>query len=190
MLAFKYRMFAPPGGRWFYTVPETGRYFETPSCFDQLVSEVRRHYAVNNLAIPANLEALIEDHICNNVIYGFCCGEDPRDPDDMPPTYFEITAAMERFFRGKKYEYATAEVARKRAETCMVCPMNSLALCTNCTGLKSTARRFVGGRRLDAEMRLGVCRRIRVPTNALVHVNFTATTTRPLPENCWLVPRK
>jgi len=187
MQALKYKMYAPPGGKWFYLVPETGRYFETSQNMNELLGKVVRHYGVNKLAVPANLQDLVEDYICRNIPFGACTGDDPRKPEDMPPTFYEVTEKLEKMFRGHRYEYVGAVEAKNRAGVCMQCPKNGHGMCTSCNRLQETARRFVGGRSLPEDKKLGVCLVLRVPANCLVHVRLAHTDLYGLtfPADCW-----
>lgn len=187
MMTARYRGFyVPYGGRWHYLVPETGRYFESKMGMYDLVGQIQRHYEVNKMPAPENLEALIEDHICMHSPVGSCLGPDPRNPADVPPTYFEVVRDMETFFRGKPRPLASVRAADLRATICVRCKENSLGFCLSCTGLRSLASRFVGNRTLPQDNFLGVCKRARMPCNALVHLVEPPGGLTP-PANCWIV---
>lgn len=186
MLSFKYQNFSPPGGRWFYTVPETGLYLESALGMHDLLGRIEQHYAAIKKPVPESLQLLVEDHICLRVAAGFCCGKDPRSKDQQPPTFFEIIGNMETFFRGKAPSYVAHREADIRATTCTRCENNSLAMCTSCNGMRQQATQFVSGRKLPQDAFLGVCTKIRIPCNALVHV-AEPPGAEGLPGHCWIV---
>ena len=182
MLTLRYPMYAPPGGRWFYEVPETGRSFDADSK-REVVRTVTQHYVVNKLPVPSDLDARIEDYLCRHIAYGACQGDDPRDPADRPISYFEVVSATEALFRGRAHTHVSPREAEARAGRCRVCKMHSVGMCTSCNQLQATARAFVGGRSLPCDNMLGVCRVFRVPVNGLVYVRDA--TAAKLPPNCW-----
>lgn len=187
MMSFRYKMYAPPGGKWFYTVPETGKYFESRQNMSDCEAQVLRHYAVNKLTPPENLSALIENHICLHVTPGFCLGPDPRSKSEIPPTFFEIVQKLEQFFREKRRALVSTREADQRATTCARCPENSLAFCMSCSGLRGRARSFVAGRSLAQDNYLGVCKKTRLPCGALVHL-VEPPPAESAPANCWIKP--
>jgi len=188
MLAMRNPMFAPPGGKWFYLVPETGYYVESPQGKQTVFDRVVRHYVANGIPVPENLDALIEDYVCRNVVYGACIGEDPRAPGDRPLTYFEVVEALEKFFRGRDRQLVEPREAEQRGLVCIKCPMHSLGMCTSCNELRQQTRRFVKNRALLLDNQLGICRVMRIPTNGLIHVaEFDSKLT--FPENCWVTPK-
>lgn len=187
LLTFQYRQFAPPGGKWFYRVPETGRFLESLTSLSDLLTIVTRHYQVNNLKVPPNLQALVEHYICINVTPGFCSGPDPRVPSQFPISVFEISEATEKMFRGKGVGPVGMADAIRRAGVCRACPSHSLGICTSCNQLQTMARRLVRGRPLTMDRHLGVCKEFRVPVNGLVQVSEVSLPKNPLPPTCWVV---
>ena len=54
-----------PIGGFNYDDPETGKVIVTQGNFDKLVSEVKAWHAANNIKSPPELEAMIENQICD-----------------------------------------------------------------------------------------------------------------------------
>ena len=187
LLRFQYTQFAPPGGRWFYTVPETGRHLESLSSLRELESIVRQHYKINSMVPPEDLGAQIENFICLSVAPGFCEGKDPRVPGQAPLTVFEISAETEKLFRGKTWALVAPPTADRRVEICRACPEHSLGICTSCNQLQQMARRLVHGRALSKDRMLGVCKIYRTPINGLVQVSEPPVPLATRPSNCWAV---
>jgi hypothetical protein len=182
---FRRPRFAPPGGAWFYQVKETGLVFESHQGFDDLEFQVRRHLKSNNLPVPENLRAVIEDALCRHMPKGVCFGDDDRPMHEIVPTFFEASAAMEAFFRGKAIPHCTLQEAEDRIRSCIGCKCNNLRLCTSCDGLKARAKAFVNDRSTKFDAHAGVCMVHRIPVNALVHVK-NVEAKPGAPPNCWV----
>lgn len=186
-MRFRRTIFAPPGGRWFYTVPETGRYVESVASLAELVRDVASHYAINELPAPSNLGDLIQHYMCLRLPPGFCEGDDPRSESEMPLTFFQVVGKSEKYFRSVK-QFVEYKEAQLRSKVCKSCPSNDIGMCTNCNGLRGLARRLCGGRQTAYDAYLGVCREARLPVNGLVHVSRESLPrlSRTPPSMCWM----
>ena len=186
LLQLRYKHFSPPGQKWFYICPGTGAYFESLQSMHDLEEMVRRHYWANeSLVMPSDLSALIEDHMCRELPPGLCIGKDDRDPSTLRLTFFEVIEATEKFFRGQKRALATLPEAERRASICVKCSENSRGMCTSCNRLQMTARQFVAQRKLQIDSQLGVCKVLRIPVNAVVHVGVIPSSVK-FPQGCWV----
>jgi len=185
MMRFRYSNAAPPGGKWFYRL--NGLWFESYHGKNDLLDKVRKHYAVNGKEVPANLDEIVCDFICQQLPDGFCEGEREGKPDfeAKPLTYFEVVMELEKLFRGRKYRYVDSRTAKDHGTVCYSCPANRLGMCTTCNGLRGTASKFIGGRTVSGlDDYLGVCAAYRVPASALIHVEpVTFPVNRPA--TCW-----
>lgn len=194
MRVLRYKQYSPPGGVYFYTVPETGVSFEH-GVLDALVLEVRQHYVANKLTPPENLTAVIEDFICAQMPEGVCRGHgtteseawkhvSPQQVKDFTKLIFEKRRLGERFF-------VSQEEAEKRATICASCPFNLMNLCTTCTQLKGYAAKYLVGRATTQDRLLGVCGKCGCMLEAKVHVTKEAlakTQQHEYPPHCWLAP--
>ena len=188
--------YLPPGGAWFYVVPETGVSFEDRMSFNQLVAKVQAHYALNKLAVPENLVDLIHDFICSRMPPDTCDGPPPTDP---PLTFFGVLGATEllfkRLLKGDKI-YVTAEEANRRAIICSTCPNNRLHMCTTCNGLRDKFKAMVANRTTPYDKGLGVCAACGCGLSAKIHIDKKVLPPMPaeaiatLPTNCWARPEK
>ena len=192
MLRLRYKSSSPPGGLYFYEVPETGAYFERP-VFDQLVFLIRDHYTANSIAIPENLAALIENFMCLRMPASVCTGT--MEPDAK--VFRAVTVPQIRDYTRLLFEKATnpgtffvsPEEAERRAGICANCPLNAKAICTTCNGLKKYAAKFLANRKTSWDTQLGVCALCGCMLQAKVHVSKEAlalTQDHDYPPNCWL----
>jgi len=187
---FRHPRFAPPGGKWFYTVPETKFYIVVSMSMQELIYKVKNHYRINKLSVPENLAALIQDHMCARLSNGYCTG----DPiEGIPPlTFFGVLKGTEKLLQfTNKVGYVSADEAEKRAITCKTCPGNILHFCTSCSGLKQTASEMVGRRKTKIDPYLGACQYMNCVLNGMIHVkrDYLADKLKygeELPKRCWM----
>ena len=184
----------PPGGAWFYTVPETGVLIQDRMGLRNLELKIRDHYSANGLKVPDNLSELVEVFICKNVPEGFCEGDLPGvKPKRLD--FFSVLGATELLFkrvisRDEKFYVPLAE-ASKRALICSTCPMNLLHMCTTCNGLRSTFQKLVSNRTTSYDSRIGVCAACGCGLTAKIHISKQFLPAMPesaraeVPENCW-----
>lgn len=143
------RRIVPPGGRYFYRVPETGMEFNHPTS-QGLLQAVRGHYAANQIAVPANLWDLIEDYICRHVPESFCSG---RGTSVRTITLHEIRTNTQKLLaRGR----VTPGEASRRVDICLQCEFNDRRMCPTCVGLVAWAKRLVASS-VPRDEWLGVC---------------------------------
>lgn len=191
MFSFKNKLQAPPGGKYYYTVPETGVFVESYRGFDDLYAQVRQHYAINRRSCPPNIEPLVDDYMCRYMPEGTCKGDDGGKPVvTRPMSYFKLIERLETFFRGKTTEFVPVDEATIRATICVRCPSNWLGMCVSCNNLRETAYRMVGKKKVPQSPWLGICKEHMLPLDALVFVRSpTRVVTSTYPETCW-IPRK
>jgi hypothetical protein len=176
-------MYAPAGGRWFYTVPETGRYLESSHSMNDLLRQVIAQLETAAFAVPTNLAELIEDHMCKRLPLGACTGEGASGVEHRPG-FFEIVETTHKFFKAHRV-YVDAREAERRALICRRCSMSDLSMCLSCTDVRKTTRAAVGGRTTHQDEFLGVCKVLAVPAFGLVWAD-KGPYKPGLPENCWI----
>jgi hypothetical protein len=173
--------YAPPGGVYFYEVPQTKRAFSNPSLIG-LEREVVAHLIASKLEVPLTLRAQIEHYMCERLPDGLCDGEGGKAPGyQRQPNYFNVLAALPKYLHGP---LASPKEAETRATVCRACPRNNLSLCTTCNDLKDQALRYVGRRQVMQLRYMGVCTSYGVPSYALVWIK-SPTEVAELPAECW-----
>lgn len=197
MLRFKNKIFTPPGGAWFYRVPETGVQFTCRTGMKELLPKIRQHYDANKLTVPENLPELVEHFICVHVDESFCEGESlPGEPKRKKRLgFFDIMKFTEVLF--KRYSvspdkfFVKQDVADSRAQTCMKCNQNLLGICTSCTGLKEWAAKLVANRKTKYDSCIGVCSVCGCVLSSKIHVGVeylgeTEESLSEAPAECWV----
>lgn len=189
MLKFKIPNRFPPGGRFFYTIPETGMYLDSRTSRGDLLSRIQGHYRANNIAIPVNLEAIVDDHICRNVDPGFCEGDDEGRTRSLAWRlgFWQIVERTQKSVRGRPL--IDRDVAETRANVCLNCKHNMRNLCTTCNGLGHMFQASTGGRSTRVDEYLGVCELTAVALAAAVFLAHPALETEGAakPEGCWVL---
>jgi len=190
VIRFKVSNQVPPGGEWFYRVPETKVYFRSKSSLGDVENLVRRNYKDNKLEPPDDLRQKIVEFICRNVAAGFCDGVSGSDR----LTFFQVLRFTELAFKRLRNADAsflvTQEEAERRADICRECPENLLGICSSCNGLKQLASRLIARRKTRLDHYLGVCKICGCVLDAKIHVraehlNEKDRTDPKLPEGCW-----
>jgi len=183
----------PPGGAYFYTVEQTGRFFQSRTSLRHICLEVMEHLAVNKLPVPSprDMALEIQDHMCKRIPKGFC---DDKDAGVPGIDFFSIIKATELLVNQKTKPdfYVDANEANRRAAVCQHCSLNLRHVCTNCNGMKQTFAGLIGGRRkTQYDDTLGVCAACGCGLAAKVHVNAKYLDSNKeeqakLPAFCWL----
>lgn len=185
MLRIRMPQYAPPGGRWFYTEPQSGRSLESLHSMADLELKVVDAIQASGFSVPLDLRARIEHFMCERLPDGYCAGEGARLPGVFSISYFEILKNLEHL-RAAAAELVDPKTAETRAAVCRACHENDIAMCTSCNDLQGQTLRTVRGRRVLNLPYLGVCRRFGVPTYGLVWA--AGTWKVDLPDNCWAKP--
>lgn len=186
---FKDPNIVPPGGRYFYTVPQTGAAFEA---FDRyrLLDDVTRHLRASGLPVPETLAADMEDFMCQRLPSGFCKGDSgPWRPYITSHSLREFTRML--FRRAGNRATVEPRQADERAKTCLSCPENLRGVCTTCDGLEGFVRTLVGVHRATPyDAALGACGRCGCLLRVKVHIpiEHLAPTSKitEYPEGCWI----
>lgn len=184
MLKFKIKNIIPPGGVYFYEVPET-KVVLKKSSMRELLSSIEAHLTANDHPVPKDLRALVEDYICRNVPEGFCFGDAGDRPRARVVTLESIQAGTKAAVKAGGGLVDPGQ-ARKRVDNCSACKHNDRRMCPTCIGLVSWARRLVGTE-CPRDQWLGVCDVDSVALPAKVHLKKVAENP-DYPPSCW-VPR-
>ena len=173
----------PPGGRYFYEVPETKAYIEAPTR-GGVITAIRAHYEVNSIPVPTNIDEMLQEFMCRRLPKGFCLG---AEPTIKVVTLAKIRAKTEAMVRAGGGCVSPGE-ARRRAGVCGSCLKNDRTLCPTCVGLVAWGLRAVRQRPLGFEAWLGVCAVDVTAVSAKVYVN-NVSHREEAPEGCW-VPKE
>ena len=180
MRKFRNLRVVPPGGVYFYEVPETRAYLKHPSRRG-LATAVSDHYRTNRLPAPPNLDALIQDFMCRRLPDGFCTG---GGPDVKIVTLRGVREATAKLLSRAGFP-ATPGEARQRAAVCGSCKLNDRTLCPTCVGLVSWGLKQVRQPALGFEGWLGVCGVDISAVSAKVYVK-SGEASSGHPANCWM----
>jgi hypothetical protein len=133
---------APPFLR--YRVPESGEVIppvgQEVHNYNDLEDAVRAHYRANQLKVPANLPALIQDQLCRQIPSRFCSDENGnvlRDGSNIFGFNFDVVkqgtaTIVDWFVRGGAKKVSTDETAR-RSKICSTCAFNQpVPGCSSC----------------------------------------------------------
>ena len=197
MERFKNKMYVPPGGQWFYEVPETKAFFASRDSMRSLLKQVEAHYVGNKMPVPSDLEALVENHMCPRLPDGFCLGvRAPSDRKYRPMTFFSIVkftqTLVSRLFNNGDFFVDRAE-AERRSKICVTCPENYRGICTTCNGLRAIAAGLIGNRPPTSnDSRLEVCAVCGCTLRAKLQVNRkylheTVEHLKEYPAHCWML---
>ena len=169
----------PPGGMYFYRVPETGIEFKYPT-FSRLLQAVGEHYASNNIGIPPDLKAVIEDYICRHVPVGFCSNPE-EGSDTTAVSLSDIRNATTALLPAG---LATPGEAKRRLDICLACQYNDRRMCPTCVGLVDWAKHLVK-RSLPRDEWLGVCGIDATALPAKIHIKKVPDDPA-YPDTCWV----
>jgi hypothetical protein len=156
MLKFARRNIIPPGGIYFYEVPETKQYFSHPQ-FKNCELLVREHYWNNNIPLPETLPALMEDYMCRHLPESFCVGRTEGELKRAKTLTFWTVS--DNTFRMLPHDglFEPAPEAERRAAICVGCDNNLGGICSSCSGLKLRFAAQMRGLSTTQDRFLGVC---------------------------------
>jgi hypothetical protein len=149
MLTVKRDIDKPPEG-WKYTIPETGATI-TADFFSILRDRVLRHRKANNLPIPDDYDAFLQDAACRETNPpGSRCGTATPKPRTNKPIPVLLLSHVQRFLETvwaavKDRKFVGAETAKERVGVCMDCPLRTTMPggCTGCFTLLGKAEKLL-----------------------------------------------
>lgn len=194
-LHFPNRVQAPPGG-WRYKVPESGRMFYGTN-EPELLMRLDDYYRANQWQIPANIQDLIEQQICEQA--GDYCVEQHGMPQvtqsKAAKVAFHLARDMTQRFIGIDRR-VTQEQADARAGVCVGCTENvPREECSQCNSnvLRDLIVKITQRRETQYGEQLKVCRVCFCENRAKVWLQLdevlkltTQAEWNALPEHCWM----
>ena len=180
MMKFRNPRVVPPGGKYFYEVPETRAYIDSCTRIG-LETAVRKHYSTNGIMVPVSLKASIEDFMCHRLPKGFCSG---GEPTVRVVSLREIRWATEAVLRKAGGVVSRGE-AKRRAGICGGCDRNDRTMCPTCVGLVAWGLQVVKQPALGFEAWLGVCAIDCAALSAKVY-GKSIPAAGGYPEACWV----
>lgn len=191
----------PPGG-WRYTVPETTKTIGPFSNWEQLESNLKKHYQASGYDVPAKLFELVEAQICS--AEPSYCGDYSimgKLASFLRSTTHTFHAAFECLstllaHKGSATEKPTQDLANARAAVCAACPENKdVTGCSGCNSRKLTSlvEKFVGASVTPSDNQLRFCAVCHCNLRAKVWTKHDAIwkvmsdeMKAKLPESCWV----
>lgn len=155
-----------PRGGWRYTVLDTGVTI-TAGSIHALKRDVLKHMSINNLEIPKDMDANIEDAACQNLEghMEHWCQERSGKHDSHAGRPRWRAAEVLRFLKtiwnwGSMggFKFVPMTEAERRAKICSTCPMNTtVSGCLGCSGVATLVKKIRGDHRTTVDGRLNVC---------------------------------
>jgi hypothetical protein len=193
MLSLAKRNITPPGG-YRYIDPDTERSFEAPS-LSVLVQQVKKHRVANELEVPENIEAVIEDWICRHLPAGLCKDASGRISTQgmfrhTAESCIRQTSKLRTIMRQQNRNSVSVEVAETRAIVCAACAYNfPMAGCMSCRGIKDIIENMRNGKKTSSDMLLQVCGFNGVLNHVQVFIDdqtlIESSGQTKYPDNCW-----
>lgn len=169
----------PPGGQYFYQVPETQVVITSLTRVD-FFDMIRKHYGENGLVCPKDIEDVALDFMCRRLPKGFCQGE-----GKLVGTIITMSQVRQKTMDAAAITgRVTPGEAKRRALICGACPMNDRSSCPTCSGVNAWAGRLGGVRVPGGDTYLGICRADGLAMSAGVALE-SAPVTGEVPDQCW-----
>lgn len=195
MLTLIDKVTTPPGG-FFYVVPQTRIEIKSIS-WNDIVSKVKTHYVANNIHIPDELEALIEDHMCKAMPPGVCAQSEGVTTHRRNFSIADVKSGTMTILSwvASGFSRVPPAEAQRRTSICASCPYNrKFDGCIPCKlpDLMETVNRITGGQRTSGDEHLNACQFCGCSLKAKVWVpletiqgNANPETNKELPDWCW-----
>lgn len=184
----------PPGG-FRYLVEET-RTWVTGQHYDDWRNNIKKHYAVNNIPLPANIEDKMEEFLCRILPPGQCNHQPPSRTHRLTMNgIISGTKTLLGFFTGGRKKVSQEE-ADNRSDICSRCPYNQKPDgCHSCSlsELHNVVNSIVGAKKTRWSDHLNGCTLCSCSLEAkvwleldLLQSNTSEDINNELPEWCWL----
>jgi len=185
-------------------VPETG-YKITERALDDLYTKIYVHYKNNDIPLPDDWKARVEDSICRSLPDSWCYYEDsdavaPRPPalttESVMKGIASLASIVKEVVSGESI-YVSQDEADARARICSRCNLNqNLGVCMGCGAMKAVtdlASNIKGGRTTKLDARLQNCSVCGCRNDTIVHISKKVLlsgekteTTEARPSWCWV----
>lgn len=159
---FQRQNVVPPGGEYFWYHEPTKTEFRAFSR-DELRIQVTSFYGRQQLPVPDDLDALMEDYMCRHLPAGFCNGPTKQPEGDQCllswRSIWEGTLTLIRAWLAGNRAQAPMHEIEQRASICVQCPLNAPSVaCLACYGIPALFARRMGGRAVSQkDHQLHVC---------------------------------
>lgn len=193
MLQFIRRDTVPPGG-WRYVVPETKATIRAANEED-LKREVKKHLIANNMTVPVDIGALVEDQLCQVVGPEWCTWGSQKYTIDSQMRAQDVVNGTKVLFSWKLEGSPLVDPneAERRAAICAACMMNvTVSGCLGCAGLQGIVAKMTGGRKTSHDKLLQSCAVCKCLNRAQVWLpldtlwrGVTSDINESFPDHCW-----
>lgn len=182
----------PPDG-YKFVHPETG-HTTWAEDIDTWLAKAIEHRKANNLDIPPNLLAKMEDQLCEILPPGFCQYDDPQRPRvDMRFGLRDVMAWAEAHLKILGDNFVFQEEAERRAKICATCYMNVEGQgCRGCSQVATLFTNKLAIRKTSADPLLKSCAACKCFLRSAVHFPLTilesvhkSEVQMLLPSFCW-----
>ena len=192
MQKLRNRDLVPPDPIYFrYVHAETGHSSQSQT-YDSWLADTYAHRRANNLPIPIDFTAQMEDQLCSSLPAGWCSGTDPNRPDvDMRFTVGDVWNWTKAQLAVLSTGFVSQDEAERRAKICSGCYMNINAQgCRGCQDVATLFSNQLAKKQTSADMFLRNCGSCRCYLRALVHFPIDAipkddTLQKVFPSFCW-----
>lgn len=181
----------PPDG-YRYVFPQTG-HAVTGWNYNDWLQAANNHLHANNMPIPEDLDAQMQDQLCRTLPPGWCNYDDPKRPRPSTSlTWNDVLIGVVTFTRwiAAGCKYVTQEEADRRALICSRCYLNVNV--QGCSGCHKAVQEIVRNKKSKHDASLRSCAVCKCFLRAKVHFLIsTLDTDNPgaqvmYPEFCWL----
>jgi hypothetical protein len=181
----------PPNG-YRYVDPESGFIAEGYDLGDWVAQE-EKHLRANAREVPADLQAKMEEQLCQTLPPGWCMYDDPSRPRASSGLEWgDVQGGIATFLKWLKggCRFVEQAEADRRALVCSRCYLNVAV--AGCTACKAAVVEVLGSRVTRHDHALRACGVCKCLLRAKVHfpIETLDTETEKLqgmyPEHCWL----
>lgn len=195
MQLLSYREVPPDGYRW--TCSQTGVQIRNWDAVEW-VGKAKRHLQSNNLPVPIDLQAQMEDQLCQLLPPGWCAYDDPNRPRvDTRLSWVDVEVASKTFIDWAEQGRPLVDQpeAERRANICARCYMNVRA--QGCgKSCRALIRKLTGlflNRKTSVDDQLNTCAACKCDMRVKCHFSLDlieSNDSRDLqqlyPDFCWL----
>ena len=188
-----------------FVVPETGYKIGGYKRIDELFVAVEAHYRANDIPLPSDWQAKVEDQMCRSLPDGWCTLSDGKEvpafesvmsADNIIKAIKSLAAMASTAITGGEV-FVEQDEANIRASICARCYMNvDAGFCMGCGSMQQVTEligKVRGARTTDSDQFLSNCGICGCQNKAIVHVKRKLLlsgekqeTTDKRPDWCWL----
>ena len=146
-------------------------------------------YREINQDVPGDLEALIQNFMCESLPDGFCTGH----PSAPSPTWTSVLQATQSMLASAKRLGTSGpqlmQVVESRVSACQACKQHILGMCVSCNGLLAAFEEFRRTRRTSMDRNVRVCGVSHGLLPFIIHIGAEQVRALPgtrFPDSCWV----